>query len=290
MGNFRDRHYLRLLLRISYLWFCRKDNSGEWVQKSYERISGGYDAAWTHHMRDLTSQLIDKMELQEGNTAIDLTCGTGFATRLIAEKTKSRVVGVDRCEGMLLEAQNQYGNICEFVQADILDYLKTIPDNSIDIITCCWGLGYSKPWAVLRQARRILKAGGKIGIVDNTIFSLREILYCSFQAFAETPEKLINLMRFRFLTGKRQMGLLFKILGMKPLYLAKGERAYKVATGKEAIARLQATGAAAGFEYAAQPEDEEEIFGRFAEIIEEKYKKADGITITHRYLLGIAVK
>ena len=97
-------------------------------------------------------------------------------------------------------------------------------------------------------------------------------------------------MRFRFLLGSWHLGLLFRILNMKPLYLGNGNKSYTVESGQEAIERLRATGAAAGFEYAANSEDEEEVFERFAEILEERYMKNNGITITHRYLAGIAQK
>lgn len=64
-----------------------------------------------------------------------------------------------------------------------------------------------------------------------------------------------------------------------------GEKSYAVATGHEAIDRLRATGAAAGFEYAADEADSQMIFDRFAEIIEQKHQTALGINIVHRYLM-----
>ena len=215
---------------------------------------------------------------------------SGYATGLIAEKTGTAIIGVDRSEGMLQQARQNYPNACYFIHADILEYLKQLPDESVDAVTCCWGLGYSKPLKVLRQIKRILKKGGKCGIVDNTIFSLREVMYCSTLAFMEQPEKLENLMKFRFLMGKRHLWTWLRLAGLKPLDVWGGSKSYKVESGEKAIARLRATGAAAGFEYAAAEPDSEEIFRRFAEILEEKYMRNGSIPITHRYLGGIAVK
>lgn len=276
-------------MRIGRLLLIRPTACGPLVQKSYDRISGGYDQAWTGHMQDLTAALIDQLNPQQGEHAADLTCGTGFAADLLAEKTGGRVIGVDRSAGMLDRARANYGN-CEFVQADMLDYLKQQPASGFDVITCCWGLGYSRPFAVLRQIKRVLRPGGRVAIIDNTLFSLREVLYCSFLAFSEQPDKLVNLMRFRFLTGPGLLSVYFRLLRLRPLYSDGGSRTYYVASGQEAIERLKATGAAAGFEYAAEPEDQELIFRRFAEILEAKYKTADGVPITHRYLAGIAQK
>jgi len=275
---------------MAYLLLCKSDNCNELVTKSYDHISAGYDQAWTSHMRDLTTSLIFKLNLKQGDKAIDLACGTGFATNLIAEKTGEKAIGVDRSEGMLKEAEKNYGQSCDFVNVDIVEYLKGTDSNSMDIITCCWGLGYSKPFVLLKQIKRILKPGGKVAIIDNSLFSLREIIYCSFLTFMEQPEKLVNLMWFRFLTGSFHLNILFRMLSMKPVYLTNGSRSYIVESGPSAIEKLRVTGAAAGFEYAANQQDQETIFKRFAQIIEEKYMSDDGINIIHRYLAGIAQK
>ena len=276
--------------RLAYLFFIKSNNCDNLVKKSYDRISTGYDQIWTNHMRDLTASLINRLDLKEADKAIDLTCGTGFATNLIAEKTNNKVTGVDKSDGMLSQACDNYGQSCNFINADILEHLRGLPNNSLDLVTCCWGLGYSKPFAVLREIKRILRPRGKVAIIDNSLFSIREAIYCSFLTFLEQPVKLVNLMRFRFLMGKWHLRLLFGMLNMKPLYLGSGSKSYTTASGQEAIARLRATGAAAGFEYATNLEDEDQIFQRFAEIIEDKYMKDNRITITHRYLAGIAEK
>ena len=281
---------LRMLFRALSLFFSKDDQTDNLVQKSYDRLSFGYDNSWTDHMRDLTEALVDRMDIQPGQKALDLTCGTGFAAGLIAGRTEQKVIGVDNSDGMLCQGRKNYPVACEFIQADILEYLKGLEDNSLDVITCCWGLGYSKPFSVLRQIRRVLKTGGKVGVIDNTIFSLREVMYCSLLTFMEQPEKLENLMKFRFLMGSRQIGLWFRFTGLKPKSLFSGSKSYQVDSGKAAIERLRATGGAAGFEYASKDVDADEIFDRFAEILELKYMKDGKLAVTHRYLGGIAVK
>lgn len=285
-----QKHFFKMIARTAYLFFVKSADCSGLVKKSYDRISTNYDETWTNHMRDLTESIINRLNPEQGDNCIDLTCGTGFATNLLAEKTKNKVVGVDSSQGMLTQAQKSYGHNCNFVQADILEYLKQQESSSIDIVTCCWGLGYSKPFAVLRQIKRILKSGGKVAIIDNSLFSLREIIYCSFLTFAEQPEKLHNLMRFKFLPNSMWLRAMLRLLNLKVFYSADGSKSYTVDSGNAAINRLKATGAAAGFEYASNEEDEEQIFKRFAEIIEEKYMTKNGITVTHRYLAGIAQK
>jgi ubiquinone/menaquinone biosynthesis C-methylase UbiE len=279
-----------MFLRVLKLFFSENNQTETLVQKSYDHISTGYDETWTHHMRDLTSVLIDKLDIQPNQTVIDLTCGTGYATQQIADKTEIKVIGVDNSEGMLEQARQNCPETCEFIHSDILEHLRTLPSESFDSVTCCWGLGYSKPLKVLRQIKRILKKDGKVGIIDNTLFSLREVMYCSTLAFMEQPEKLENLMKFRFLMGKRHLWTWLRMAGLKPSTVWGGSKSYTAESGIKAIERLRATGAAAGFEYASNNESSEEIFSRFAEILEQKYMSDNGIPITHRYLGGIAVK
>jgi len=276
--------------RLLELLILKPNQSAHLVEKSYDRISSCYDQAWTNHMRNLSEQLIAELSIKQGDKALDLTCGTGFVTNLLSQKTATQVLGVDRSQGMLKQAHKKYGGNCKFIKSDILEFLKNTPAKSFDIVTCCWGLGYSKPFAVLRQVKRILKPKGKVAIIDNNLFSLAGVLYCSFLTFMEQPDKLANLMRFRFLTGKHHLSLWFRVLGFKPLCCRNGKKSYNAKNGTEAIDKLRATGAAAGFEYAANQEEEKEIFERFAEIIENKYMKENTIRITHRYLAGIAQK
>ncbi len=90
----RKKHPFKMMARLVQLLF-QPNKSDDFVQKSYNKISSGYDAVWTNHMRGLTNDIIDQLDIQQGWGAIDLTCGTGYATSLIAQKTGQKVIGVD---------------------------------------------------------------------------------------------------------------------------------------------------------------------------------------------------
>ena len=290
MAAARRKHYIKMAARLFNLYFINKADCDSLVSQSYNRISDQYDQVWTNHMRDLTEAMINRLEIASDDITLDLTCGTGYATSLLADKTNIRPIGVDRSSGMIQQARSNYGDNCDFIVSDIIDYLKAQPDNCFDIVTCCWGLGYSKPFSVIRQIKRILKPGGQIGIIDNSLFSLKEILSCSFLTFAEQPDKLQNLMRFRFLPGCKTLATMYRLAGLKTQYRKNGSKSYFVSSGMEAINRLRSTGAAAGFEYAAAENFSDEIFDRFAEIIEQKHLKDGKIEVVHRYLTAIAKK
>lgn len=65
---------------------------------------------------------------------LDVGCGTGHLSKLIKEKTKGRVVGIDPSEGMIEKAQkkfSQQGISFRVCSAEQLDY-----KNEFDIIFC----------------------------------------------------------------------------------------------------------------------------------------------------------
>ena len=115
---------LKMFLQVLKLFFSENNQTETLVQKSYDHISTGYDETWTHHMRDLTSVLIDKLDILPNQTVIDLTCGTGYATQQIADKTGIKVIGVDNSSGMLEQARQNCSESCDFIHSDILEYLK----------------------------------------------------------------------------------------------------------------------------------------------------------------------
>lgn len=266
----------------------QSDSTSALVEQSYSRIACGYDEAWTTHMRDLSLQMLDHLMPPPGATCIDLTCGTGFIARELANRTGGRVIGVDASGGMLDVAHRQGGR-CEYIHSDILAFLQTRNAASADVITCGWGLGYSQPGPVLRQIARALRSGGHLGVIDNSLFSLAGVLWAAMRAFAEKPEALAHVMKVQFLPSPRALAFLMRRAGLMVLRRYGGSKTYYVPTGREAIERLTATGAAAGFEHAVTPQDRAEIFSRFAQIMEE-YKTPDGIPITHRYLAVIGKK
>jgi len=83
-----------------YLLLFESNQTDCLVEKSYDHISSGYDKAWTNHMRYCSEELIDRLAPKRGDSAIDLTCGTGFVTNLIAVRTAEKVIGVDNSEGI----------------------------------------------------------------------------------------------------------------------------------------------------------------------------------------------
>lgn len=276
--------------RAGRLWLRQPQRTEELVSRSYDSVAAGYDRAWTAHMRDITLSMLDRLDPPAGAACIDLACGTGFLTRRLAERTGTRAVGVDASGGMLAAAGAAHGEACEFVQADALDYLRGRASQSADVVTCAWALGYTRPVAVVRQAARVLRRGGRLGIVDNSLFSLAEVLWAAARTFAERPAALCHVVRFRFLPTAGVLAAVLRACGLRVPWLASGSRTYLCPTGRAVIERLTATGAAAGFEFAAAEEHREAVFARFAEVMEQRYGTAEGVPFTHRHLAAVGAR
>jgi ubiquinone/menaquinone biosynthesis C-methylase UbiE len=262
--------------------------TGKLLQSSYDQIAGGYDKVWTHHMRDLTDALLARLLVRPGESAVDLTCGTGYLSGKLLQRGAGDVIGVDASGGMVRTARANYPD-AEFVHADALDYLRSRPAGSADVITSGWGLGYCSPRAVLGEIRRVLRPGGRVAIIDNSLFSLAGVLWASLRAFAEHPGALQHVMKVKFLPHSLALASLMRIAALGVSARGDGSRSYTAPNGHAALDRLRATGAAAGFEFAADAEHTEVVFDRFAEIIEADCAPG-AVRIVHRYLWALGVR
>lgn len=280
------RQWGKLALQIARCGLGR-NRTPDLVCCSYDRIASGYDQAWTSHMRDLSLILLDRLDVPEGARCLDLTCGTGFITAELSRRAGTRALGVDASAGMLEAARQQHGHSCTFVHGDAVDYLRGLPSRSVDVVTSGWGLGYTRPLAVVREIARVLCSGGRAGIIDNSLFSLAEVLWTSMLVFAEQPEALRHVMRVQFLPGSAVLAAMMRMRGLAVTRAWDGAKSWFAADGAAAIARLTATGAAAGFEFACDPADREAVFARFGQVLQERYACARGVPVTHRYLAAI---
>jgi len=110
-------------------------------------------------------------EIKEGDVVLDLGSGAGFDCFLAAKKVgdSGKIIGVDMAEEMIEKAKanaEKYGykNV-EFRLGDIEKL--PIDDNSIDVIisNCVINLAPDKS-KVFKEARRVLKKGGRMYISD----------------------------------------------------------------------------------------------------------------------------
>lgn len=109
---------------------------------------------------------------QPGDVAIDLCCGSGDITQLLAEKVgkTGQVVGVDFSCELLEVARDRYTQRCvkpdiQWIEADVLKL--PFDDNHFDCATMGYGLrNVSDILLSLKEVHRILKPGARAAILD----------------------------------------------------------------------------------------------------------------------------
>ena len=121
------------------------DNATNSIKGFYDERSEDYDDSNNSHH---AQEYIKRAELKEGETVLDLACGTGLVTLLAKKQVRrGRVVGVDISNGMLEVARRktrQQGLDITYIEHDITDLsgldLLPEPTQGFDVITCASAL------------------------------------------------------------------------------------------------------------------------------------------------------
>ncbi|HST19130.1 MAG TPA: class I SAM-dependent methyltransferase [Gaiellaceae bacterium] len=111
--------------------------------------------------------LVDRVGLERGDSVLDVACGTGAVARVAAIRVADggRVVGLDVNEGMLSVARSlsqPEGASIEWVDGSAL--ALPFGEDEFSVVLCQLGLQFfSDRTATLREMRRVLVPGGRIG-------------------------------------------------------------------------------------------------------------------------------
>lgn len=143
------------------------------IQQIFNRIAPVYDrfndwlSLGQHHIwKQMT---IKWSEVKPGDTCLDLCCGSGDLTLLLAEEVgkTGQVFGLDFSPGLLAQARQRLGkqNLITWVEGDALDL--PFPDAYFDCATMGYGLRNTIDIPrSLAQLHRVLKPGAKAAILD----------------------------------------------------------------------------------------------------------------------------
>lgn len=128
--------------------------------KGYEKSTG----AWT---RLLAPGFVDFMQIQKGDSVLDVGCGTGILARAIAGVSKaSKIIGIDRSAGFVDYARKKEtdGRVM-FQQGDAqtLPFTNASFDQCLSLLVIAFIPNQS---GALSEMKRVTKSGGKIGTVN----------------------------------------------------------------------------------------------------------------------------
>ena len=141
----------------------------EGVQRMFDRIAPVYDVmnrVMTAGLDQRWRRATVQETLQEGDHVLDACCGTGDLAVAAWKAGAGHVVGLDFSERMLERARRKAPEL-EWVQGDVL--ALPFEDASFDAAVVGFGVRNVEDLeAGLRELRRVLRSGGRLGILEIT--------------------------------------------------------------------------------------------------------------------------
>jgi len=128
---------------------------------------------------------IGLLGLNEGDTVLDVGCGTGlnFPMLVAAVGATGTVIGLDRSSAMLTMAQRRiaegaWSNVTT-VNADATDFsLLDVGVDRVDAVIATYSLSVISEWqAAWKCMKEVLRPGGRAGIVDMQLPTGRAALF-----------------------------------------------------------------------------------------------------------------
>lgn len=286
---------LRFYLKIFYLLVSRRLTPVEIIREDYNSLASTYDEYFSNFTRPHSQELVRRLNMNSDVTVLDLACGTGTITAELRKYIcpEGKIIAVDSSEEMINKAKEKIDekNV-EFICGDMLEILDEFQENSFHYVTCGWAIGYVSSLKLLKKIKRVLKQNGKIGIIENrkdTLSPLRETGIKVMQRYPQHIRYVMDLT-LRLPRDKGHMERLYKKAGLKSLEVWEGEVRFSFKDGREALNWALHTGASAGFDRMMDPKAKDKCDNAFIEIMERDYKTTEGISISHKYVAGIAEK
>lgn len=133
--------------------------------------------------------VMSRMNVQNGESALDVCCGTGDWSMALAEATypNGQVIGLDFSENMLTVAREKqeltnFSNL-EYIHGNAMEL--PFEDNTFDHVTIGFGLRNVPDYmTVLKEMYRVVKPGGKVTCLETsqpTMPIFRQLYYFYFR-------------------------------------------------------------------------------------------------------------
>ena len=172
----------------------------EEAKRLYDRISKFYDYLTGASERKCSEKALDRLSIEEGETALEIGFGTGYCLKRIAERVgqTGEAYGIDISSGMLKVAKRK------LEQADLMDRVElycadaaNLPygENVFDSVFTSFTLElFDTPEIpkVLNEIKRVLKPGGRLGVVSMSKEDGRSIMLRLYEWFHKKWPKYVD--------------------------------------------------------------------------------------------------
>ena len=253
---------------------------------SYDSLAAFYDDAWLVNLRTHTELFIKNLPLEknECRQIADLGCGTGFASRCLAEKFPEALVEAsDISRGMLDEAlaNDSSEERIHYSCCDMLDFSECFKDISFDLVFSSWAAGYSRPALLLSRISKILKPGARLALIVNSRSTLRPVFYAFEKCMHEFPGKTGKAIFPDFPKDEKTLAVMLESNSFKIEFMRSGSVGINAHFDEKGriLPWLLRTGILAGFDTVLPLSSDPVV----AEAFEAFYREAD-MPLEHSYI------
>lgn len=164
---------------------------------NYSAIARRYDQSFAIIQRPASVKLLDAVGLNPGDEVLDLCCGTGFDTPMIAERVgpSGKVVGTDIAPGMLEVAKERAASRgLTNVSFEVMDAEKLgFRSNTFDAVVCKLGLAaLPDSHQGISEVLRVLKPGGRFSTLAMGRPERSQFVTVGSRAIAKYSTKLVT--------------------------------------------------------------------------------------------------
>jgi len=274
----------------------REVAGNEEIIMGYNGASATYEDYWLSVASGPIDELFEKLEIKGNYHAIDCGCGTGYSTARLAKMVGAggKVISIDLSPGMIEKAKKRTAELglsnVEFRIADVLEELRKIPPESIDVAILSWLIGYVGCGEIFPLLKDVLKPGGIAGFVAHLDRSPLVPIEVFEEIAREEPQSLMKAVKLKFPKGTDEIKRHLTDAGLKTGWIGQGTFDFICHKGREVYDHVMKSGAGTTFYYALKPSVRDHMTDEFIRRIDQRYQGDRQIIITHEYVVGIGIR